>query len=689
MADPVVETNVFIEDVDKIHRFVNGGTTEVVGVQGGTIPTLRSIINNFQQYIMEIAGFKFEAATYAVLRNYRGVLDTIQVTHVLYGGQFVWDVADTTSADNGGTIIVDVLGRRWKRVYNSGLFVDWFGAPSDGTNASTAINATIAASGGFTDVILTAGKIYTLFQPLQSNNKLLLRSTSIGGMQGTAILRGAGLANDEFCVYLKTSYCEIEGIAFDCDSRRVSAINAGQLAGTIVAHSSIIRNCYFLNAKFTIDASLSCGVLVENCYSSGGNIGIRLDNTANTWTIRHCKFLNFIAANSFACIHVKWADQITIENCWTELNSVPAVYAERFSNLTIKDTWMEHLIVGNAQPVIQVNSPTTIKSENLVVDRCGILTNNNPIAIIVNANNCYFRNNRINGLTVPGAIYPVITATGTNYVRLDASLQGYNNQPPTSTDAIIVNGAKVVDRPSFGANSQLVAKANYSNRVFDSSFKGITNLAFVGDVVYTADNTIGVFDNNSLKLAFGPAGTGRVRTANNIVVAAGDYIRMSVWAWTVATTRHETLKLRFAGPSGGVVETVSLSDTPALYELIWQVDAPGAGASFAWFEAGQTGAYNAWVDDVQVIVSSTPIPATPYTMNNSLAAAAPIGIGMNLTEHSLLGRRITSGTATPTWPAVKNDIHYNDNAIASGFLGWVCVTSGSPGTWKTFGPISA
>jgi len=48
------------------------------------------------------------------------------------------------------------------------------------------------------------------------------------------------------------------------------------------------------------------------------------------------------------------------------------------------------------------------------------------------------------------------------------------------------------------------------------------------------------------------------------------------------------------------------------------------------------------------------------------------------------------GTAAPvsgTWPL--GWVRYNSAPAASGFLGWVCTTAGTPGTWKTFGAISA
>jgi hypothetical protein len=42
---------------------------------------------------------------------------------------------------------------------------------------------------------------------------------------------------------------------------------------------------------------------------------------------------------------------------------------------------------------------------------------------------------------------------------------------------------------------------------------------------------------------------------------------------------------------------------------------------------------------------------------------------------------------TGTW--AQGDILWNVTASAGGFAGWICVTAGTPGTWKTFGAISA
>lgn len=47
----------------------------------------------------------------------------------------------------------------------------------------------------------------------------------------------------------------------------------------------------------------------------------------------------------------------------------------------------------------------------------------------------------------------------------------------------------------------------------------------------------------------------------------------------------------------------------------------------------------------------------------------------------------SASPSTGTWRV--GDIVYDTAPTASGYIGWVCTTAGTPGTWNTFGPISA
>ncbi|WP_449435296.1 glycosyl hydrolase family 28-related protein [Pedobacter steynii] len=74
------------------------------------------------------------------------------------GGHWYYDGSDTTSIDNTGTIVVSTSGARFKRIFESGLNITWFGAIGDGTTDDTiAINKTILTA--------TTGKIKTVDFP--------------------------------------------------------------------------------------------------------------------------------------------------------------------------------------------------------------------------------------------------------------------------------------------------------------------------------------------------------------------------------------------------------------------------------------------------------------------------------------------------------------------------------------------
>ena len=58
-------------------------------------------------------------------------------------------------------------------------------------------------------------------------------------------------------------------------------------------------------------------------------------------------------------------------------------------------------------------------------------------------------------------------------------------------------------------------------------------------------------------------------------------------------------------------------------------------------------------------------------------------------DNLLNGSRVSYGSGVPTSGSFSvGDIVYNNAPVTLGFIGWVCVNAGSPGTWKTFGAIS-
>ncbi|MFT8211576.1 MAG: phage tailspike protein [Symbiopectobacterium sp.] len=88
-------------------------------------------------------------ATYAQIRAYTGSLSRVYClgrSNVFDGGYgfFEVDLTDTTSADDDGTVLIDVSGRRWKRQYSGAVNVVWFGAKAGDDTASVALANTSA-----------------------------------------------------------------------------------------------------------------------------------------------------------------------------------------------------------------------------------------------------------------------------------------------------------------------------------------------------------------------------------------------------------------------------------------------------------------------------------------------------------------------------------------------------------------
>ena len=102
---------------------------------------------------------------------------------------------------------------------------------------------------------------------------------------------------------------------------------------------------------------------------------------------------------------------------------------------------------------------------------------------------------------------------------------------------------------------------------------------------------------------------------------------------------------------------------------------PGNPEHFSFYDRNATPA-NGYARDISSVSSPT-------------ASAGAVGIGQHYfgNNSQMLWRGI-SASAPATGAYLQGDIIYNSAPSAGGYIGWVCTTSGSPGTWKTFGAIS-
>lgn len=111
----------------------------------------------------------------------------------------------------------------------------------------------------------------------------------------------------------------------------------------------------------------------------------------------------------------------------------------------------------------------------------------------------------------------------------------------------------------------------------------------------------------------------------------------------------------------------------------------GATTAIIKFNGNVSGNYTDWlVDDVPVIRFPNGAVTGNITKNKPYY---PHGLSLGSSGRSAI---VGAGIAAPTTGTYDaGAIFLNDLPSAGGFIGWVCVTAGTPGVWKTFGAISA
>ena len=209
-------------------------------VQSGI--TRQTTINALNDVNVQSAKILLNIAALQALSTATSALPTqVQLTYNYVagdgGGVFRYDSTDVVTADNGGTVIVDSTGRRWKRQYSGAVDVRWFGARGDNaTNDTTAIQAalTFVRLEGGGEVYFPEGT-YIIIQSVYAGSK-----TTISGDGASSIIKAS-----------QTGYV---------------GVNTGVYATT---------NCQLLkNYNFAAAALTDTDIVVRNMAFDWGNVTI-------------------------------------------------------------------------------------------------------------------------------------------------------------------------------------------------------------------------------------------------------------------------------------------------------------------------------------------------------------------------------------------------------------------------------
>lgn len=156
------------------------------------------------------------------------------------GGEYWFDTSDTSSLDDGGTVILAADGARWKLIYTGMLSVRQFGARGDNLTddkpAFQACHDAMPADGG---TIWVPNGVYKMGSAFRVTKRgVILR----GASKHAAYIIPATTYSDTAPVYVLAFSCEIEGLCIYSPSGSAGYGVHVRGAGDAYIHDNVILN---------------------------------------------------------------------------------------------------------------------------------------------------------------------------------------------------------------------------------------------------------------------------------------------------------------------------------------------------------------------------------------------------------------------------------------------------------------
>lgn len=255
-----------------------------------------------------------QVSDYAGLRVYTGTLTTVYVTGYPItpapsgiAGQFVYDPADTTSADNGCTIIVAANGKRWKRADAGFINLRWFdtvdntGVADSRAGIQSAINVS-STLGKFLYVPagtykLTKGSVQTAESgsvypclTIMSNMHIMAEPGAIFKLADNQSSNAAPFNIGMFFSNSVLHDISIHDLTIDLNAANNKINNNNftfahfMFSGTPSGVAASATNVYLSGCKFINNPGATC-VGMAQTETVGATLG-------KNWTIRDCLFEN-------------------------------------------------------------------------------------------------------------------------------------------------------------------------------------------------------------------------------------------------------------------------------------------------------------------------------------------------------------------------------------------------------------
>lgn len=203
------------------------------------------------------------------------------------GNVFYFDAADTTSADNQGTLIVATDNARWKRVYECPLAFEWFGAIPGSVDYTNSMKACAAVANVSGEAIGLRTGQYLVSDTIGFNKAILLEGH--GSSSVIKINPSLSLADKRFAPIIFSNSTpgqlldgEIVLRNFDVDGS-----NGGPIAGGLIEFGSVNSAIsYDIHAYDAGTQGVEGLIGVSGIYNYSGVLGGAESNV----TVYHCLF---------------------------------------------------------------------------------------------------------------------------------------------------------------------------------------------------------------------------------------------------------------------------------------------------------------------------------------------------------------------------------------------------------------
>lgn len=560
--------------------------------------------------------------TYDAVRMYSGAATIGYVqsrVSELDGGAGVFrvDAADTTSADNGGTILVDAAGRRWKREWSGNVNAKWFGAKGDGvTDDTEAINNAVtycnANGGGIVEAhdgtyMVNASGNLTGIQ-MKSGVYLDLTGAKLKAL-------GANSANYRLVYFTGVSDCGIIG---------------GEIEGDRAANSATGEQGHCVYLILSCSRILIQNVTISNAFGDGIYVG-RLCSDVK---INGCTVTNNRRNN----ISIVSASNVYIDGCDVSNANGTAPEAGIDIEPNASDALSKNIIItncniyGNAKEGISYPAPApTPLVETSVVSNCNIYGNGAAgirASYIRNLEitGCVIFNNAGGGILDTAALITSLNIDGNLiYGNTGSGIEGF------ASGSVIANNA-IRNNSTYGIKWHFGQQVTISGNVIsDHAENGIYyerayNCAIIGNTVKNSQKH-GIFITGTATSSVTRSRT--VAVIGNTVVAPGlltDNTYHGIYLDANANTCTVTGNTVERAASGTVVSLV-LTNGGANYTSAPTVTISGGGGAGATATAVVSGGSVVTLTLTNAGSGYTSVPTVSFSGGGGTGAAATASIG--------------------------------------------------------------